>query len=114
LRLFIVSISTRYFCPIQFANLENRETFLCNRFHVHEVHCPHNIIAVAVATSDTGANRRVAIKRIAHLLFTDIFASFNIAETLWRKLKYEWLTPEDYASKEHLQMRLNKYCRHLE
>ena len=27
----------------------------------------------------------------------------NIAETLWRKLKYEWLTPEDYASKEHLQ-----------
>lgn len=27
----------------------------------------------------------------------------NIAETLWRKLKYEWLMPEDYASKEHLQ-----------
>ena len=27
----------------------------------------------------------------------------NIAETLWRKLKYEWLTSEDYASKEHLQ-----------
>lgn len=27
----------------------------------------------------------------------------NIAETLWRKLKYEWLAPEDYASKEHLQ-----------
>lgn len=27
----------------------------------------------------------------------------NIAETVWRKMKYEWLTPEDYASKEHLQ-----------
>ncbi len=27
----------------------------------------------------------------------------NIAETVWRKLKYEWLTPEDYESKEHLQ-----------
>lgn len=27
----------------------------------------------------------------------------NIAETVWRKLKYEWLTPEDYESKQHLQ-----------
>ncbi len=27
----------------------------------------------------------------------------NIAETVWRKLKYEWLTPEHYESKEHLQ-----------
>lgn len=27
----------------------------------------------------------------------------NIAETVWRKLKYEWLTAEDYSSKEHLQ-----------
>jgi len=27
----------------------------------------------------------------------------NLAETVWRKLKYEWLTPEDYKSKEHLQ-----------
>ncbi len=27
----------------------------------------------------------------------------NIAEIVWRKLKYEWLTPEEYASKEHLQ-----------
>jgi transposase len=26
----------------------------------------------------------------------------NIVETLWRKLKYEWLTPLDYQSKEHL------------
>jgi len=27
----------------------------------------------------------------------------NIAETLWRKLKYEWLAPSDYESKGHLQ-----------
>jgi transposase len=26
----------------------------------------------------------------------------NIAETLWRKLKYEWLQPSDYASAETL------------
>ncbi len=32
----------------------------------------------------------------------------NIVETLWRKLKYEWLTPIDYQSKENLfyQIRL--------
>jgi len=32
----------------------------------------------------------------------------NIVETLWRKLKYEWLSPSDYQSKEHLfyQVRL--------
>ena len=27
----------------------------------------------------------------------------NIAETVWRKLKYEWLSAADYESKEHLQ-----------
>lgn len=27
----------------------------------------------------------------------------NIAETLWRKLKYEWLAAADYESKGHLQ-----------
>lgn len=26
----------------------------------------------------------------------------NIVETLWRKLKYEWLTPSDYETKETL------------
>lgn len=32
----------------------------------------------------------------------------NIVETLWRKLKYEWLSPADYQSKENLfyQIRL--------
>ncbi len=28
----------------------------------------------------------------------------NIAEILWRKLKYEWLCPEDYADKETLHL----------
>ena len=27
----------------------------------------------------------------------------NIAETVWRKLKYEWLSAEDYESQGHLQ-----------
>lgn len=27
----------------------------------------------------------------------------NVAETLWRKLKYEWLRPEDYADRETLR-----------
>ena len=27
----------------------------------------------------------------------------NLAETVWRKLKYEWLSAADYSSKEHLQ-----------
>ena len=26
----------------------------------------------------------------------------NIAETLWKKLKYEWLQPQDYADKNTL------------
>jgi len=28
----------------------------------------------------------------------------NIAEILWRKLKYEWLRPEDYADREPLHL----------
>jgi hypothetical protein len=27
----------------------------------------------------------------------------NISETLWRKLKYEWLAPEDYSCREQLK-----------
>ena len=30
----------------------------------------------------------------------------NIAEILWRKLKYEWLQPDDYADKETLHLRV--------
>ncbi len=32
----------------------------------------------------------------------------NIAETLWRKLKYEWLRPEDYQSEENLAYAVNR------
>jgi hypothetical protein len=32
----------------------------------------------------------------------------NLAETLWRKLKYEWLKPEDYLTKEELFYSLNR------
>ena len=31
----------------------------------------------------------------------------NIVETLWRKLKYEWLSPVDYQSKENLIYQTN-------
>ena len=31
----------------------------------------------------------------------------NIVETLWRKLKYEWLTPIDYQNKENLFYQIN-------
>ena len=31
----------------------------------------------------------------------------NIVETLWRKLKYEWLTPADYDSKDNLFYQIN-------
>ncbi len=31
----------------------------------------------------------------------------NIVETLWRKLKYEWLTPTDYQGKENLFYQIN-------
>ncbi|MDR1097825.1 MAG: transposase [Tannerella sp.] len=32
----------------------------------------------------------------------------NIAETLWRKLKKEWLNPEDYISKDELFYATNR------
>jgi transposase len=32
----------------------------------------------------------------------------NIAETVWRKLKSEWLTPEDYLQKDHLIYAVNR------
>ena len=31
----------------------------------------------------------------------------NLIETLWRKIKYEWLRPKDYNSKTALKKRLN-------
>jgi len=35
----------------------------------------------------------------------------NIAEVLWRKLKYEWLLPEDYADNDTLQYAVWKALR---
>jgi hypothetical protein len=32
----------------------------------------------------------------------------NIAETLWRKLKKEWLDPQDYLTKDDLAYALNQ------
>jgi hypothetical protein len=32
----------------------------------------------------------------------------NIAETLWRKLKKEWLDPPDYLTKDNLAYALNR------
>ncbi len=41
----------------------------------------------------------------------------NIAETVWRKLKYEWLAPSDYEDKQRLQysvkQALNEFGRSL-
>lgn len=41
----------------------------------------------------------------------------NIAETVWRKLKYEWLAPSDYQDKQRLQysvkQALNEFGRNL-
>lgn len=41
----------------------------------------------------------------------------NIAETVWRKLKYEWLAPNDYEDKQRLQysvkQALNEFGRSL-
>jgi len=37
----------------------------------------------------------------------------NIAETIWRKLKTEWLNPEDYASKDSLAYATNRCLANL-
>ncbi len=48
-------------------------------------------------------------KRGLFLLFLPPYSPhLNIAETLWRKLKKEWLDPEDYLSKESLAYALNR------
>jgi transposase len=31
----------------------------------------------------------------------------NLIETLWRKIKHEWLRPQDFENKEALHMRIN-------
>ena len=49
---------------------------------------------------------RIAVwqRRGLFIVYLPIYSPhLNIAETVWRKLKYEWLSAEDYLSKEHLQ-----------
>ena len=56
----------------------------------------------------------LASTRFIRVLPTAIFAPsqhsphLNIVETLWRKLKYEWLAPQDYCDPQNLfcQVRL--------
>jgi transposase len=44
-----------------------------------------------------------------HLFYLPVYSPhLNLAETLWRKLKYEWLKPEDYLTKEELFYSLNR------
>ncbi|KAA6320910.1 hypothetical protein EZS27_029371, partial [termite gut metagenome] len=37
----------------------------------------------------------------------------NIAEIIWRKLKKEWLNPEDYSNKDSLFYAVNRYSANL-
>ena len=42
-----------------------------------------------------------------HIFFLPVYSpQLNIAEILWRKLKYEWLQPSDYAQKSLLCYRV--------
>ncbi len=53
--------------------------------------------------------QKVWRQRGLHLFYLPRYSPhLNIVETLWRKLKYEWLSPIDYQSKENLfyQIRL--------
>lgn len=44
-----------------------------------------------------------------HLFYLPVYSPhLNLAEILWRKLKYEWLKPEDYLTKEELFYSLNR------
>ena len=48
---------------------------------------------------------RLAIwqSRGLHLFYLPVYSpQLNLAETVWRKLKYEWIKPEDYLTKEEL------------
>jgi len=48
-------------------------------------------------------------KRGLYLFFLPPYCPhLNIAETLWRKLKKEWLNPEDYLDKDKLFYAVNR------
>lgn len=66
------------------------------------------VIVLDNARIHTGKKMRERIKSWQHRgMFVFYLPTYsphlNIAETVWRKLKYEWLTAEDYESKDHLQ-----------
>ena len=66
------------------------------------------IVVLDNARIHTGKKMRERIKSWQHRgLFIFYLPTYsphlNIAETLWRKLKYEWLSAADYESKGHLQ-----------
>ena len=68
---------------------------------------------VTVVVLDNASVHAKAFKERSHIwqsrgLFVFFLPPYsphlNIAEILWRKLKYEWLRPEDYADKETLRL----------
>ena len=66
------------------------------------------VVVLDNARIHTGKKMRERIKawqrRGLFILYLPTYSPhLNIAETLWRKLKYEWLSAADYESKEHLQ-----------
>ena len=68
---------------------------------------------MTVVVLDNAAVHRKAVKDRGHVwqergLFVWFLPTYsphlNIAERLWRKLKYEWLRPEDYADEDTLRL----------
>ena len=66
-----------------------------------------------VVVLDNASVHRKAVKDRGHIwqergLFVWFLPTYsphlNIAEMLWRKLKYEWLRPEDYADEDTLRL----------
>jgi transposase len=58
-----------------------------------------------VHTKAVKAREAVWQERGLFVLFLPTYSPhLNIAEVLWRKLKYEWLRPEDYADEETLRL----------
>ena len=66
------------------------------------------VVVLDNARIHTGKKMCERIKSWQHrglfLLYLPTYSPhLNIAETVWRKLKYEWLSAADYESKAHLQ-----------
>ena len=68
---------------------------------------------LTVVVLDNATAHRKAVKERGHIwqergLFIWFLPTYsphlNIAEMLWRRLKYEWLRPEDYADEDTLRL----------